>query len=880
MKAKLFAAAAATLLYASARAGTYTWTGAANDGLWFSIANWDYNGAPATTSPGNTLNGDDVVIDGAGVVVTYVPGGDLITQQGTTLTVSGGATLRQNGGAWPFFHGNVVADGGTLDFNFIEGAPDQVRLDGSLVLRNGGQLFCKQLTKSSDSARVVIGAGVTYTVEGTLNGDMAPLYQEMGGGTLYVGNEFQPRGTISYTGTGTINANIFSPQQADSVVTFDGPNLILRTGTFDGFWQSGGTYINVPAGSVSKFTIMSGFKTVDDVYAKTFGSSATTPKFRYNGEVIDKDTFIELFTVEDHVAAIDGDTNYADFYLTPASADELVFADGTVTATLTSDTTAMLSATVSNAGSPASGLVALYGLTDAGRTLSGWDHTIDLGVAVEGAVSTVISLEPGHLYHYRLVATNEEAAVWASPSPATFYSMVEPGAPTNVWTGAVSTDSREAANWSLRHVPTASETVLVFDRFHDVRLDWYPETGSGTVAGWVQPADFANPSHQVVFHTTNAAPLTVTGDVLLGAGTWTCGGPANEPVELVNIVAGGSFSIGANARIVVGTGVNFNDNDGAPRGYTADHGPGFLRTAGGSFAGEGGHITNTTGFVSYGSILNPLSYGSGGHGDSPNYGGGGIVKLDVGGALTVDGVIRSRGFGYALNGTIPETGETTAGGAGSGGSINITAASLSGLGSIDANGGNNGLYGPGSGGRVKVALTGAGADFSGFAGTIEAVGGWMESLESPVIYDVSPAAAGTVCLQTAGADPVVKVHNVFRIAGADSQWRVATGEAIPSATHVPSMQNSDDSLSRVHWELSGHGALRVTKDVRTYKLSLADDDGSQCVYTDGHTMTVKELVIDGDSYRAGRYTATELPGIVVGTGAVVVDLMPMVILFR
>ncbi len=879
MNTKALAASAAVLLCAQALAGTYTWTGSAGDGLWFSIANWNYDGAPATTSPGNTLNGDDVVIDGAGVVVTYVPGGDLVTQAGTTLTVSGGASLVQNGGAWPFFHGDVVIDGGMIDYKNNAANPDQVRLEGRLVLQNGGQLFCNQLVKSGN-ARVVIGTGITYTVDGTVGGDASTLYQEMAGGTLYVGNEFQPANGTTFTGTGTINANIFSPQSANSVVTFNGPNLILRTGTFDGFWQSGGTYINVPAGSTSKFTIMSGFKTIDDIFAKSFGSNATTPKFRYNGEVIDKDTFISLFTVEDHGAAIDGDTNYADFYLTPASADEFAFADGFVYATLTSDTTATLSATVDHPGNPASGLVAVYGKTDPGRTLTGWDHVVDLGSAAAGEVSTSIALDPGFLYYYRLVATNGTAEVWASPSPATFYSLMEPGAPTNVWTGAVSTDSREAANWSLRHVPTAGETVFVFDRFHDVRLDWYPETGSGVVAGWVQPADFANPAHQVVFHTTNAAPLTVTGDVLLGAGTWTCGGPADEPVELVNVVAGGSFSIGANARIVVGTGANFNDNDGAPRGYTADHGPGFLRTAGGSFAGEGGHITNTTGFVSYGSILNPLSYGSGGHGDSSNYGGGGIVKLDVGGALTVDGVIRSRGFGYALNGTNPDTGEPNAGGAGSGGSINITAASLSGLGSIDANGGNNGLYGPGSGGRVKVALTGANAGFTGFAGTIEAVGGWMESLESPVIYDVSPAAAGTVCLQTAGSDPVVKVHNVFRIAGVDSRWRVATGEAIPSATHIPSMQDANDILSRVRWELSGNGALRVTKDVRTYSLSLADTNGTQCVYTDGKVLTVKELTIGGETMRSGVYTAANLPRIVVGAGSVVVDVMPTIIVVR
>ncbi len=877
MNTKAWAASAAILLGAHALAGTYTWTGAAGDGLWFTIANWDYDGAPATSSPGNTLNGNNVVIDGAGVVVTYVPGGDLITQSGTTLTVSNGAKLLQDGGAWPFFHGEVVIDGGTIDYKYNNSNPDQVRLDGRLVLRNGGELFCNQLVKSGDSARVVIGSGVTYTVDGTVNGDAAPLYQEMDGGTRYVGSEFQPRGTISYTGTGTINANIFSPQQADSVVTFDGPDLIMRTGTFDGFWQAGGTYVNVPAGSTSKFTIMSGFKNADDVYPKTFGSSATTPKFRYNGEVIDRATFDSLFTVEDHGAAIDGDSNYADFYLTPASADELVFTGGTVTATLASDTTATLSATVESAGSPASGLVAVWGRTDPGRTLAGWENVRDLGAAEVGAVSTAITLVPGHLYHYRLVATNAEHEVWASPSPATLYSMMEPGAPTNVWTGAVSTDSREAANWSLLHVPTAAETVFVFDRFHNARLDWHPGTGTDTVAGWVQPADFADPNHQVFFHTTNGAPLTVTGDVRLGAGTWTHGGPADSPVEMVNVVAGGAFEIGANARIVVGTGANFNDNDGAPRGYTQDHGPGYLRTAGGSFAGEGGHITNTTGFVTYGSALDPLSHGSGGHGDSPNYGGGGVVRLVAGGAMTVDGSILSRGFGYALGADNPNVG-----GAGSGGSISLTAGSFAGAGRIDANGGNNGLYGPGSGGRIKIAVTGAGATLAGFTGTIEALGGSMESDAAPKIFDVSPAAAGTICLVEAGADPVVKVHNEFRYGNTVAEWRVADGDAIPSATHLPAMQDADSAAALRHsrWELSGHGALRLTRDVRVLTLDVADDDGSQCVYTDGHVLTVKEMTIDGTRVRGGRYTATELPGVVVGTGAVVVDFMPTMLIVR
>ncbi len=158
----------------------------------------------------------------------------------------------------------------------------------------------------------------------------------------------------------------------------------------------------------------------------------------------------------------------------------------------------------------------------------------------------------------------------------------------------------------------------------------------------------------------------------------------------------------------------------------------------------------------------------------------------------------------------------------------------------------------------------------------------MESLESPRIYDVSPAAAGTVCLQTAGAAPVVKVHNVFRIAGTDSAWRVATGEAIPSATHLPAMQDTDSASALRHsrWDLSGHGALRLTADARIASLSFDDNDGTQCIYTDGHTVSVKELVVDGDRKTLGTYSAADLPGVIVGSGSIVVEGSHTVIILR
>ena len=850
-------------------AGTYTWTGAANDGgLWFTAGNWNYDGAAATSSPGNTLNGDDVVINGSGVVVAYVPGGDLIQQANSTLTISGGATLTQNGGAWPFFHGTVIVDGGTMDYKNNAANPDQVRLDGTLFLRNGGELLCNQLTRSAASARVVIGTGVTYEVSGTVGADASDMYQKMEGGTLYIGNEFQAKNGNEYTGTGTINCKIFAPQTGGSIVTFNGPNLIMRTGGADnGFWQSGATYIDVPAGSTSKFTIMSGFKNADDVYPKTFGSNATTPKFRYNGAVIDKDTFTTLFTVEDHGEAIDGDSNYADFYLKPTSVVYPSFESGTPSVTLVSDTEATVAATVDAAGSPVGELLLCWGTSDGGHDTNAWANVRSLGTATDSqTISESIALVRGNKYYVALAAATEDIVVWASFARNYVFALTEPGAPYNVWKATVSDDSRVAGNWSLGHVPTVDEIVFVYDNFVDRgenHMVWYPETAA-QVGGWEQPANFANNDFYVNFRTTTNSALVVTGNVSIAGGTWTHEYQHVLDGAAVNVEVRGNLTLGQGAYIHAGLANNGSRPGGISTGFTRGQGPGYLRTAGGSYAGEGGHITNTTGFVSYGSILHPLSYGSGGWGDNSFYAGGGIIQLAVGGGLTVDGTIATRGFGYAL------WGEEVRGGAGSGGSINITAASLSGAGTIDANGGNNGVYGPGSGGRVKVALTGNNATFDSFSGTIEAVGGWMESLESPTIFDVSPAAGGTVCLQTGNSNPVVKVYNVFRIAGIDSNWRVATGEAIPSATHLPAMQDGDSlpALKHTEWNLSGHGAIRLTRDVQIASLSLTTDDGSRMIYTDGYNLKTAALYVNGTRLR-GTYTKDNAEW-VAGEGSVTV----------
>ncbi len=465
----------------------------------------------------------------------------------------------------------------------------------------------------------------------------------------------------------------------------------------------------------------------------------------------------------------------------------------------------------------------------------------------------------GTLYHYqfRLGEADDPDAVLDTAIPQTFFASVS----GNLFTGDASEHANDARNWSKGAVPSASDLVYVIaDVAKRGTMQWDLE--NVTVAGWVQIGERVN------FNTTTSNVLTVTGDVSLSGGAnWTHLGPSETPSTIVNVAVGGNLTLSADSVIQAGT---ISDAAGRQsRGWTRGCGPGYNRNAGGTHAGDGGHIptADVASLVSYGKILDPVLWGSGGWGDGNAYAGGGVVKLVVGGTLTNDGIIAARGFGYPLDG------EETIGGAGSGGSVNITAGALAGSGAIDANGGNNGLYGPGSGGRVKVALTGAGEDFSNFSGAIEALGGSMQNATQADTWDISPAAAGTVCLQTAGADPVVKVYNVWRYGSNPAAWRVATDpDAVPSATHLPAKQAGDSlpALKKTSWELSGNGAIRLTADVGIAALSLAADDGTQKVYTDGHVLTTRSLVVNGARLRTGVYTEAGSSW-VAGSGSVTVS---------
>jgi len=179
-----------------------------------------------------------------------------------------------------------------------------------------------------------------------------------------------------------------------------------------------------------------------------------------------------------------------------------------------------------------------------------------------------------------------------------------------------------------------------------------------------------------------------------------------------------TLMLAATGNAVIETGASLAVNG---KGFPANQGPGTgqLNTSVGSGAGHGGYggsgqtgATAALGGMYYGSLINPITAGSGGRTVGAHLGGagGGAVRFTVAGNFRLDGQINA-------NGT---AGLGSLGGGASGGSVWLTLGGLSGAGTISANGGAGGLPygGGGAGGRIAITY-----GSNSFAGTLTAIGG-------------------------------------------------------------------------------------------------------------------------------------------------------------
>jgi hypothetical protein len=177
------------------------------------------------------------------------------------------------------------------------------------------------------------------------------------------------------------------------------------------------------------------------------------------------------------------------------------------------------------------------------------------------------------------------------------------------------------------------------------------------------------------------------------------------------------LEIAGNMTIAALTSINLDGKGFGPGAGPGAGRPGTTNTnppvpsGGGGNGGNGGGVEN--GGTAYGTFQGPIDAGSGGGGDALAGIGGGALRLNVQGTLTIAGSITANGTQGTIGGNR---------GGGSGGSIWIMAGTMAGGGSITAIGGqgrsqSTAFGGGGAGGRIAMSAT-----TSTFTGTIRANG--------------------------------------------------------------------------------------------------------------------------------------------------------------
>jgi hypothetical protein len=255
----------------------------------------------------------------------------------------------------------------------------------------------------------------------------------------------------------------------------------------------------------------------------------------------------------------------------------------------------------------------------------------------------------------------------------------------------------------------------------------------------------------VVDAATQANVLRVLGNVTVAAGGAIHADALGCPGSQSGLDAGGCAELSAPAVGGGATSREGGDQTGQSSAYVGGGGGAYGGAgADGVGAANPGGTPGQGGDQTYGSSTAPVLFGSGG-GAGRRAGtitavgtGGGALRLDVGGNLTVNGRISADGGNGSANSD----------GGGSGGSVYITVGNaLSGTGTIRANGGNGGLNGSsssvggggGGGGRVAVYYSNAGTPFpavtaNGGAHGLSAQGAAAAGSVVKIITDIQPPA--------------------------------------------------------------------------------------------------------------------------------------------
>lgn len=254
----------------------------------------------------------------------------------------------------------------------------------------------------------------------------------------------------------------------------------------------------------------------------------------------------------------------------------------------------------------------------------------------------------------------------------------------------------------------------------------------------------------------------------------------------------------------------------------------------------------------YGSVLHPASIGSCKYAKSDKFFGSGALQLTVLGTLALDGTISASGT----------RNNSDTGDAPSGGSLDICAGTLTGTGSITADGaeGRGGKVGGGGGGRIAVRLTDPGATIPDTI-AISAYGYHGNLLnQAPNDYSSSP---GSIYLQPAGTP---EGRGTLLIKGNGDATITAT---TPIVAYVDG--DSAELFKQVPLVVGGSAIAEVSAP--TLQLASLDVEEGSKIDLCGNTLAVRYASFGGHKLAPGSYHAAELDELVPGF---VLDTLPVV----
>ncbi len=360
----------------------------------------------------------------------------------------------------------------------------------------------------------------------------------------------------------------------------------------------------------------------------------------------------------------------------------------------------------------------------------------DIPLVVTATDAEANSTQIEHPVHVRPLAPSAPPTVsYTCPSTA---ALVVPGTQLEVFVGAAHDNGIEKVDFFLGTGETPVGTVFTAPYRYTFAIPAAAQEGTSVLLR-ARARSFAGTTAEATLTVPVVAGQVFTGTAQIGAtdttydgqtivastgtlsiaGTHTFrdlivldGATVNHPATTTTAEGRLEVTLSRHLFVACGGAIDVSGRGylgGNPRGYSYPNttAEGAAANVGGSHGGRGGNFDGS-GRI-YDSVFDPRYPGAGGGGGSSKAGGG-VVRITAA-DMAIDGAIRASGDSSG-----------SAAPFGAGGSIRLDAASIGGLGVVQANGGGSAASSSSAGGGGRIALRGDSVD-AGLLSRVAATGG-------------------------------------------------------------------------------------------------------------------------------------------------------------